>query len=507
MVACNILHIKRWFLTGTFIAMYLLLPLLSSAQAEDNTPIRIEFESGKDWYEYNYLPLGDQGVMIINRGKLIHPDTVLWSFTFYDTNFVKKNNIEIKALSNLLLAGSHFSGEDYYFLFQTSSGRKVPTRSFILTGNTHNIDTKENQYTYSEIFPDLISVSQISAVDHHLFLFSTEKENHAICFYDLAAQKVTKKIDLGNNYTEFVVLDTASQKVLIATNEYTNPDGSIGQGFMLYESNYEGSALIKTPFPQYEQYQYKSARLAKTGPGSYLIIGTYNNQTDKKPSNLHSGVYTIVYENSKINYPNFFNYTSLKTKDSKAIAKAQNNNLNLQLVIGDVYSNDQQYGFITEVYYPEYTTTNYYAPGSYYVSTPVSTFEGYRFLNAYVTTFDKRGNLLWDHFMPINEMLTQSLDAKVGLFIDRDNNGYIYYPYGNTITSTLVNNYTILEPILTEKISSMYQKDIIESTMQIKLERWYGDTFILTGYQSIRNSNYGKSGKRFVFFMNRIQYR
>ncbi|HPS71877.1 MAG TPA: hypothetical protein PLM70_06460, partial [Bacteroidales bacterium] len=82
--------------------MYLLIPLFSNAQAEDNTPIRIEFESGKDWYEYNYLPIGDHGVIIINRGKLIHQDTVLWNFTFYDTNFVKKNNIEIKALSNLL---------------------------------------------------------------------------------------------------------------------------------------------------------------------------------------------------------------------------------------------------------------------------------------------------------------------------------------------------------------------------------------------------------------------
>jgi hypothetical protein len=206
-------------------------------------------------------------------------------------------------------------------------------------------------------------------------------------------------------------------------------------------------------------------------------------------------------------YPNFFNYTSLKTKDTKEQIKAQSNAINLNLVIGDLYTNNQQYGFVTEVYYPEYSTTNYYAPGSYYVSTPVSTFEGYRFLNAYITTFDKEGNLLWDNYMPINDMLTQTLYAKVGLYLDNQNNGYIYYPNNSTITSTLVNSYTVLEPLMTEKLGTSHAKDNIEASGQVRVERWFGSNFLVTGYQVVKNPLYGKNGKRSIFFINRLQYR
>lgn len=494
-------------MAGVFVIIFLLIPLFTKAQKEENPPIRIEFETGKDWFEFNYLTIGHYGVVLMNRGKLIHPDTAIWSFTLYDTNLTKVINKDVKLLSNLVLASTHFSGSHFYLLFQTSSNRKTPNRWFLIKGKMDQFSKGKYPMELSEIYPDMPNVTQLIAIKQHLILFSTDKNKNSFCFYDTEKQQVTKSVDLGENTTEYIMLDTSQQKVLIVVNQYSENKNGIPSGFVVYESNLDGNAIRAIAFPQYEEYQYKSARIAKTGEGIYLIVGTYSNQTEKRPSNLHTGVYTIVLENGTMGYPNFYNYTSLKTKDTKAIAKAQNNNLNLQLVIGDLYSNDQQYGFITEVYFPEYTTSNYYTPGSYYVSTPVSTFEGYRFINAYVTTFDKKGNLLWDHFMPINEMLTQSLQAKVGLFIDYENNGYIFYPYGNNITSTLVNNYTIIEPILTEKMGTLHTRDNIESSIQIKLDRWYGNNFILSGYQSIRNPNFGKSGKRFVFFLNRLQYR
>lgn len=317
---------------------------------------------------------------------------------------------------------------------------------------------------------------------------------------------VTNKIDLGEQSTEFVVTDTTAQKVMIChSSSHKNQDG-ISFGFVLNEFQSDGKLVAENEFPQYKGYSYKSARLVKTDSNSYLIVGTYSNETEKRNNNIHTGVYTITFNNGKFGYPNFYNYTSLKTKDAQAIVKAQGNNLNLQLVIGAVYSNNQQYGFVTEVFYPEYTTTNYYSPGSYYVSTPVSIFDGYRFLNAYITTFDQNGALLWDNYMPITNMLTQSLNPKVGLHIDSQNNGYIFYPNGSTVTSTLVHDYTVLEPILTEKLATSNPRDIVESTSQIKVERWFADSYLIYGYQTIKNPSRGKGGKRFVFFMNRLQY-
>jgi hypothetical protein len=489
------------------ILLFTLLPFSSHSQTVDNDPIRLELESGKDWYDYSFIPIGNHGILLINRGKLIHQDTALWDFTFYDTNFFKIKTYQIKLLSSLILTSNHFSGSGFYLLFQTSNNKKSFPKTYLLSSSL--IDTTLNclNLKLQEIFPEMNTISQFTADHEHLFLFSSENGNNSFCFYNTNHQAITLKQSIGDNLSESIFLDNTSKKILIAINNYISPTDKNEKGFQLFVSDYSGKDHSYLKFPEYEEYQFRSARIAKTDSNSYLIIGTYNNETDKKPSNLHSGVYTLTYKGGKLGYPNFYNYTSLKTKDTKALIKAQSNNLNLQLVIGNLYTNNEQFGFVTEVYYPEYSTSNYYSPGSYYASTPVSTFDGYRFLNAYVTTFDKDGNLLWDNFIPINDMLTQSLQHKVGLYIDEQNNGYIYYPNNSTITSTLVHNYTVLEPIMNEKLTTLYPKDIIESSAQIRIERWYDNNFLISGYQSIKNPNYGKSGKRFVFFINRLQYR
>lgn len=491
---------------GASLLLCLMFYFPVTAQEGDNTPIRIELTSDKDWYEYSYLPLSAHGVILINRGKLIHADTAVWNFTFYDTNFVKKHTIQKPLLSNATLITTHFSGSSYFLLFQSSSLRK-PIRWFVVEGSlTHSSDSKQD-FQLNEIFPEIQEIKSMSAVDHHLILFSSNKSENGYCFYDLDKGVVTHKVDLKEQTAEFVITDTANRKVFICNSITLKNQEGVTFGFTLNEFQFDGSNQKASDFPQYKDYSYKSARFIKTDTNSYLIIGTYSNESEKRNGNIHTGVYTITFINGVFGYPNFFNYTALKTKDSQALLKAQGNNLNLQLVIGDIYSNHNQYGFVTEVFYPEYTTTNYYSPGSYYASTPVSTFDGYRFLNAYVTTFDKEGNLLWDNFMPITNMLTQSLYAKVGLHIDENKYGYIYYLNANTITSTLVNNYAVVEPILTEKLVTLYPKDVVESTAQHKIERWYGDSYLITGYQVIRNQTQGKGGKRFVFFLNRLQYR
>lgn len=491
---------------GAFFLLCLMFYLPVSAQEDENAPLRLELPSEKDWYEYSYLPLSTHGVVLINRGKLIHTDTAVWNFTFYDTNFVKKHTLQKPLLNNATLVTSHFSGSHFFLLFQSSSIRKT-TRWFVIEGALTPTPEYKKDLKLSEIFPNMQAIKSMSAVGHNLILFSSDKNENGYCFYDLDKESMTLKVDLKEQYTEFVITDTTHKRVFICNSATLKNQEGITFGFTLNEFQYDGSNQKEYNFPQYKDYSYKSARLVKTDTASYLIIGTYSNESEKKNGNIHTGVYTVTYKNGIFGYPNFFNYTALKIKDSQALLKAQGNNLNLQLVIGDIYSNHNQYGFVTEVFYPEYSTTNYYSPGSYYASTPVSTFDGYRFLNAYVTTFDKEGNLLWDNFMPINNMLTQSLYPKVGLHIDEKKNGYIYYLNGNAITSTLINNYTVIEPILTEKLVTLFPKDIVESNAQIKIERWYGDTYLVTGYQVIRNQARGKGGKRFVFFLNRLQYR
>lgn len=490
---------------GALLILCLMFSFPIFAQNEEDTPIRIEFESQKEWSEFNYLSLGANGVVVINRGKLIHADTAVWSFTFYDTNFVKKQSIQKLILSNANLITTHQIGSKFFLLFQSSNIRKTPIKWYILKGNISQNNSNQIDLHLKEIFPNLQTIKSISALGENLILFSSEKNENGFIFYDLDKDTITFKVNLQDQYSEFIITDTTSNKMYICNSISSKTSEGVTFGFKLLE--FDGSNSKEYIFPLYNLYSYKSARMVKIDTNSYLIIGTYSNESEKKNSNIHTGVYSLTFKNGIFGYPNFYNYTTLKTKDSQALLKGQSNSLNLQLVIGDVFTNNQQFAFITEVYYPEYTTTNYYSPGSYYVSTPVSTFDGYRFINAYITTFDKSGNLLWDNYMPISNVLTQSLYTKVGIHLDFVNNGYIYYLNGNSITSTLVNHYRVIEPLLTEKLTTLYAKDIVENSAQMKMERWYGDSYLVSGYQTIKNLSRGKGGKRYVFFLSRMQYR
>ena len=59
------------------------------------------------------------------------------------------------------------------------------------------------------------------------------------------------------------------------------------------------------PFPQFEEYRYQSARMIKTAPQTYLIIGTYYQEVNQKESPYHTGVYTLVYKDGSMDIPTF----------------------------------------------------------------------------------------------------------------------------------------------------------------------------------------------------------
>ena len=145
-------------------------------------------------------------------------------------------------------------------------------------------------------------------------------------------------------------------------------------------------------------------------------------------------------------------------------------------------------------------------PGGYYVTTPVQMFVGFRFLNAYVTTFDAEGHLLWDHLLPMTSMLTQTLESKVKLYIDEDNNGYIYYLYGNKFTSTLVYNQYILEPLLTETWVPFRKGFVLDANSKMEIQPWYGNTFLLSGTQFLRDKMNRRRNERTFFVLSRMVY-
>jgi hypothetical protein len=166
--------------------------------------------------------------------------------------------------------------------------------------------------------------------------------------------------------------------------------------------------------------------------------------------------------------------------------------------------------FLTELYYPEYTTTttyNNYDPYSYYGRTPTytNTFSGYRYVNAYITTFDTAGLLSWSYYFPFQNLITYRLMQRLSAhFLGEET--LLYYPFNTYITATLLHHATTIEPLTTINLETNYPRDMVEYSRDARITHWYGDNFLCSGYQYIRNGTKGFKSKRYVFYLNKLRY-
>ena len=77
----------------------------------------------------------------------------------------------------------------------------------------------------------------------------------------------------------------------------------------------------------------------------------------------------------------------------------------------------------------------------------------------------------------------------------------------NRIFSTLINGYETLEKLTSMNIETMSTRDVVEYNQGTEMQRWYGDNFLVSGYQYLRNRDKATKAKRFVFFINKLEYR
>ncbi|MBP5709384.1 MAG: hypothetical protein J6W84_00180 [Bacteroidales bacterium] len=476
----------------------LLFPTLIFAQYD--YPLRIEIPTAKDSEDYSFKSLGKDGCMVIYEGNAINKDSVAWLFMHYDTNLIKVKNAIVPLPQNVHVAAIFNNSPELYVLLQTDANKKQLTKSFLATINYR---------TYKSDFQEIkgfsnTGVFQISVNGEHLIICTSEKTHENIFFYNLK-ENILNKLYFNNAEiysVEFVERDSIKQPaelllgLILKYEKYSV--------LTMYAADEDGKILREIEFPNLSNGLYNSARIARIDSTSFIVIGTYDNITKNASHKLHSGVYTSIFRDSVLSEPKIYHYSQLHEANTNATSPTTAPSL--QLIVSDITTDGSQFGLATEIFYPEYTNTDggyYDFYNNYIPSTP--TFVGYRYVNAYITTFDKNGTLQWSHFLPFGDLLTQRLTNRVSLYFDNPNT-LIYYPYNYTLTSMLVNGKTIIEPLGRIKLETDHPKDEIEYTKMLKMEHWYDNSFIVSGYQYIKSGIKGSKSRKYVFFANKLKY-
>lgn len=475
-------------------------------RAQYDPPLRIELPTAQDAEDYHFSLMGKDGVLVFYEGLQLNKDTTEWVLIQYDTNLQKQCTFNIHLPPRAAFRQSFFSQGKLYLLYQEVVGKKESPRTFV---SVVDVAAKTEQLHVIQNLPKFEG-ARFKAVDGYTVFSFIYSDTYWIYFYDTHTENLHSFIvpNAAIISEQFVEIDSLNKKILLGLGVLY---GSKVAMMSVFETNYGGQLLKQVPLPIYEDFYYNTARLKIIDSSHTFIMGTYNLSSSRKSGFYHSGVYTLTYDNSTMGYPEFYNYTNLQKKDTLKNGKVKQQSLDLQMLVGDIVSNDSCYTLITEVYYPEYNyTPSYYDNSSYYYggtyNPPTTTFVGYRYVNAYVTCFNKKGELLWDNYFPFNNIVTRRLANRVSLFYTPFGTA-IFYPYNSNLTYCLINGYEMVENTETVPIECLHKKDVVEYSRDVNMYNWYDNKFVITGYQQINNNSKTVKGKRYVFFINKLEYR
>jgi hypothetical protein len=198
---------------------------------------------------------------------------------------------------------------------------------------------------------------------------------------------------------------------------------------------------------------------------------------------------------------------NLKKKAMKKSRYAQEASSDMNILLQDFIRYKNQSILVSETYFPEYHTetyTDFDFYGRPYTNT-YTVFEGYRFTNILVTAYDDQGNLLWDNYMEVRNLVSPVLEPKSCLFYSGDNIVLAYLSEGK-VASKIIHEGTTVGKVEFSDIDLSNESEKLVTETRSHLYPWYGDYFIASGYQEIKNISSGTNPKRLVFYFNKLRF-
>jgi len=466
--------------------------------AQVDPPLRMELECEKDQQIYKFFSLGNQGVAVFYQSSVLSIDTAQWVFIQYDTNLVRTNVYKLKIPNLCQYLAADFSNNKLYLLLQKQVYRKDTLKNFLLewdisTQDFQLFDLKNFKYPY---------ISSIKVSDDNLFITVNDKKTKSIIYYNYKNHTIQTVEFPDDEITsiESFVLDTANKATYFCMF-LKNKKSSRAEFFV---TDYSGNIKENYLLPFYPDLIYNSAKIVITSKDSLLILGGYSNIHDKKPKSCYSGIYTILFTKNRFSKIDTHSFGALLERDSAINMKfLQEPNLTMN---GHISQSNGHTFMITDVFYPEYqyyASSSYRGLGYYGYDPPTERFEGFRFLYAYILEFNPQGVPINEWYFPIKNVLTKSFYDLVSVYQDKDANSLFYYVHNNEVVSQLMHGQNVLAAQSAIPVELLNRTDILEYSSNIMLQHWYSNSFLLSGYQYIKNPQRGQ-GKRYIFFLNKL---
>ncbi len=524
------------------------------AFAQSEKPMRIEIEAKTNADDYNIIPFGKKGILLFYQSVASFSEgNGMWIFSLYDVNF-KEVWTKQYAEGVYMKLRLHDKDEDHLYLFLQKAVNKSQKDDFSIV--TVNINTCEIKSTkgvnpdhsdvnsfivmqdkaycggvslpskgaeIGQLFFNITLVplfSGITLLHYQPSFFQVDLDNGQI--------KSSKEKFKGQAWVESMEADRLKNSVFLTLKNYI-PYRKNFMYFFEYDSS--GTKLKNIELAtNNSKRKLNTAKLLIADDSTEIVIGTYNNKVKgysasaannafKEPS---TGIYFTQLVHGQQKFIRFFNFSELKSlvvsmnakrtfrlKNKEARYKINRKEISFDysLLLHNVIVKDNQYIFLAETYFPEYHNVSYTSYDAYGrpVTSTYTIFDGYRYSDAIIASFDKKGNLLWDNSFEMKDVLSMNLDERVEVMFSDDD---IILTYSNEgeIFSKIIRGSEVIEGNSSTPIQTNYKNDKILSDYNSDMIYWYGDYFISYGYQRIKNNSPESKSKRTVFYFNKIGF-
>ncbi len=506
------------------------LLLFLSVHSQELETIRLEVPSELDIDGYNIEPLGESGVLIFYESNEVDNEKKRkWYFGFFDTALQQQWLKFIGLEDKMTFVKSYFTGEEIHLLFRNVGRGRAEAGYYEIV----SLDLKSQSFEQiSGTFPEKAEIVGFEVIGKIACMGINLRKSTDLLFINLDNGNI-EPIKLADNYESLIETVYAN---LIDNNFYialkVKPDNRYIKDYV-HIFNTEGKSLSAIEILTVDNTKVlRKFRFYATSKNQTAVFGVYDLQTGRIPDlvNLEdedkpksAGFFFFKVENHEITTPKFLDFMSLDNihgsisqgKVSRSKASGSNISESGVSMVNTFYNitrpvviyDEDSFILSAEIYKPYYITETRMDYDFYGRPYPYSysVFAGYLFFDVIMVSITEEGKLIWNNDFIIRDLKSFSLNGHSLVFKDGEfttaayvNNGKIY---SKSIEGTLDINSD--ESI----IATNHNKDRIDEDENNHIIKWYGNYFLIYGYQKIINRTLSKQNERTIFYMNKIAYK
>lgn len=486
-------------------------------------PNRIEFEKQRENSDFYVISGKENGLLVVEEtSKTAKGGGYIWKIHLVDTAFNVVWSREDVVPTQGSLIGYEYSGGSFYLLFNRNQYRSE--QLLVLQYSSKN--NEMFSYELTTVFP--ISIEHFESVGETLLLAGYANYRPVVITYNIN-DRIPKVIpgfyDNKNDILDLVVDDKSKLFTVVMSERMKNRKYTVRVKTFNDRGDLIQDNLID---PGDRKSLLDGATTTFTGGLQYLA-GTHS----KKSLQYSQGFYLGKFVNGQQQFNKYYSFAELsnfwdhlKPKKEERILrrierkkeKGKVKRFNYRLLVNEIIQRDEEYIMIAEAYYPRY---NYSSGNTIGGIGGVNSFNnrfqgtqfgnpyflGYKYTHAAVVGFDKNCNIIWDHTFKIEDKQSYSLEENVAVSV-YDDKVVLMYLEENEIRSKVVERNKVVEGRTFNPIKLTYNLDEVKTKNPSleKIERWYDDSLIAYGEQSIRNEALIGKQDRKVFYINKIKY-